>query len=562
MNMTLTTNFLNIDLTTSNDMLVNTFISSIYEIRSEELGVTIDFLENHGDKEAIDLIKKSSIQDICIHTDTVKLIDDVPEHAKKIIDHYNKSDSVTVFRGTRLPLSDSSFKNGYIHTTPQFATSAAYAVGISNGNGGIGRLLTTNGETTGLGFIHSYEAPLTTKIYKNFQFETMLNNNGEDTKITLNDLKKELETFLNLEKSSFTVEYFSENNLYGNGNPNQKPDMSQNMQKWYDFITSTKCLDTPYYEVMLPDNMTPKFTFLINKNSEIIKLNLNNPKIKKVLQKLQSLLIRDFYEVKPLENLVNEIDFNISNLQVKKNNSSDQLQNKLFNLIKNESTLLIELKQSVLDMIIKIKKNTVISENDFQPLMNKSKMVGATDMIGEPILGSYIIYPTLIENFINEINTKKKLILMPLELFKKSEKIVLNSNSNNSSINLLDQLLNKIKEKVIPNTLKITEIDSGSVMLDLMNNIEKKLNIEHNNNPTIEDFINNLTKIKNIDLFREHCGKKLLLDAYRPFLEFTLYQRINTFNNKNIISDTIIKLRNKCLNNSENKDTIMCHNFS
>ncbi len=460
--MTFTNNFLNIDLTAPNNELINAFIKSIYEIRSEELGVTIDFLENHSDKEAIDLIKKSSIQDICLHTDMVKLTEDVPSHAQQIIDKYNKLNSVTVFRGTRLPLPNSSFKNGHIHTTPQFATSAAYAVGISNG-GGIGRLLTTNGEITGLGFIHSYEAPLTTKIYKNFQFEEMLNSSGQDTEITLSDFRKELEIFAKLGKHSFTVEYFSANNLYGS--PDRKINMSPNMQKWYDFITSTKCLDTPYYEVMLPEKNTPTFTFLINKNTEFIKLNLDNPKIKEVLQKLQSLLIRDFYEFLPLDKLVAEIDFNISEIQIKESHNSDKSQNELFNLIKNESLLLNELKQSVLDMITKVKKNTLLSEEDIQTLMNQSKMVGATNMIGEPNSGSYIISHKLIENFINDINKKKKIIEIPLELFFKSETIVLNYNNTtnqNSSINLLAQLLNKI-----------TEIDTDAVMLDLMMEIEK-----------------------------------------------------------------------------------------
>ena len=132
--------FLSVDLTCSPETILKLFIESIHEIRSEELKIDIDFLRQHGDYEFSDLIKKSSIQDICLHTDNVKLVDDVPLHAQQLIDSY--CEALTVFRGTRLPLSASSFKNGYIHTTPQFATSAAYAVGISNSYGGIGRLLT------------------------------------------------------------------------------------------------------------------------------------------------------------------------------------------------------------------------------------------------------------------------------------------------------------------------------------------------------------------------------------------------------------------------------------
>ena len=182
--------FLSVDLTENPEIILKLFIESINQIRSEELNVDIDFLEKYGDYEASNLIKNSSIQDICLHTDNVKLVDDVPFHAQQLIDSYEKNQAVTVFRGTRLPLSNSSFKNGYIHTTPQFATSAAYAVGISNSYGGIGRLLTNPNEKIGLGFIHAYDSPLATKVYKNFQFENFLNGNMNDSCVNLNNLKE------------------------------------------------------------------------------------------------------------------------------------------------------------------------------------------------------------------------------------------------------------------------------------------------------------------------------------------------------------------------------------
>lgn len=548
--------FLNIDLTVNQDILIHSFIKAIYEIRSEELDMPIDILEKYGDQEAINLIKKSSIQDICLHTDNIKLPENVPKHAKEIIDNYNQLNSVTVFRGTRLPLSHSSFKNGYIHTTPQFATSTAYAVGISNSIGGIGRLLTKEGQRTGLGFIHTYDAPLTTKIYKNFQFEKFTNNKAKDTTITLNDFKKELEIFAALEKKSFEVEYFSEKNLYGS--PSQKINMSPNMQKWYNFITSTKCLETPYYEVMLPEEVKAKYTFLIDENTKIIKLNLNNPKIKKVLQKLQNLLMRDFYEIVPLDKLVIDIDLNIAKIENKDN--LNDYQNKLLYLVKKESLLLKELRNSVIDMIENIKQNTLLSDYDIEQLMKQSQMVGATNMLGEATLESKIKYSPYIENFIIDIQKKKKLIELPLENFLIVEKMELNSN-NNSLITIIDKLIEKIEEKSIPYNLKISEIDTDGVMLEYINNVSKKMNIENKVNPTIDDFIDNLYKIKNQDLVREYCGKPLLIDIYKPMLELIFYKIINkyiTVNDQppeNVILQSIQKIRSKFLKFSVKENT-------
>lgn len=149
--------------------------------------------------------------------------------------------------------------------------------------------------------------------------------------VTLNNLKEDLEQFAKLGKDSFVVEYFSESNLYGN--PNKKINMSENMQKWYDFMSSTKCMDTPYYEVMLPEEITPKFTFLINEKCQVIKLDLNNPKTKQVLERLQNLLLKDFYEIVPLNKLVDEIDLNIST--IKEQNGSNKVESELFDLLKN-----------------------------------------------------------------------------------------------------------------------------------------------------------------------------------------------------------------------------------
>lgn len=479
--MTYTNKFLDIDLTTHKDVIIDSFIKAIVEIRSEELNIPIDFLEKNGDSEAVALIKKSSIQDICLHTHNVKLVDDVPFHAQQLIKQYEENQAVTVFRGTRLPLANSSFKNDYMHTTPQFATSTAYAVGISNSVGGIGRLLTKEGQRTGLGFIHTYEAPLTTKVYKNFQFERILKNMSEDTYVTLNDLKQELENFAILDKSSFEVEYFSEKNLYGN--PNQKIKMSENMAKWYDFITSTKCLETPYYEVMLPEKTTKKYTFLINENAEIIKLDLNNPKIKKILKKLQNLLMRDFYEIVPLDKLISDIEFNISDIQSKENNHN-KFQKELFSLVKKETLLLKELKKSVEDMIEKCKKQTLLSDHDIEQCMNQSQMVGSTNMLGEPTIESKITYHCEIEKFMTNIKNKKRLIELPLENFLAlenltSEKIVLKLKNNDTSpinvvdVNIVDKLIAKIKEKDIHYHLNIKNLDKGLVMLECMKNIEK-----------------------------------------------------------------------------------------
>lgn len=553
--MTFTEQFLHIDLTAPKNVLIKSFIKAIYEIRSEELGTNIEHLEQHGDKQATAFIKKNSVQDICLHTDNVKIVEDVPLHAKNIIDNYIQNNAVTVFRGTRLPLPNSSFNNGFVHTTPHIATSSAYAVGISNGYGGIGRILTEDNDNTGLGFIHAYEAPLSTKIYKNFQFERFLNSTNPDSEVTLSDFKKQLESFTKLDKHSFTVDYISDNNLYGN--INNKAKMSPNMQKWYDFISSTKCMETPYYEVMLPDSCVPKHTFLIDKNNKIIQLDINNPKTRKILQHLQSLLLKDFYEINPLDKLLNEIENNISSIKDK----SVKMDSQLLELLNNESLLLTELKNSVVIKIEKIKKHSSFSNESIEDLMQQSAMIGSTNMIGEPRSDSKIKYSQDIENFILDTLQKKQQIEVPLEEYLQSISLPSEKQLNSNSLNLLDKLLDKISEKNIPNNLLLKKVDTDSVMLDFMRDIEKKLKLEQIVNPTIGHFVNKLQTLKKNDLLRQYVGKTILSDNYQPFMQFierkTLnqYSSINTFTQKekniSTISHSIKDIRSKFLNTSE-----------
>lgn len=559
--MTFTEKFLDLDLTAPREVLLDLFMKSIYEIRSEELGTNIESLEKYGDTEAAQIIKTSSIQEVCLHTDDVKLVDNVPEHAQKIVENYNKNNAVTVFRGTRLPLANSSFNNGFVHTTPQFATSAAYAVGISNGYGGIGRLLTKENESLGLGFIHAYDAPLHAKTYKNFQFERFLNGNNPDSEITLENLKQELENFAKLDKDSFSVKYASEQRLYGK--PGTKIDMSENMQKWYDFITSTKCMETQYYEVMLPEQSSSKYTFLMDKDLKLVKLDLNNPKTQKVLDKLQGLLLKDFYEVVPLDKLVKEIEDNLSTAKEDLVN----VEPTLLKLVTNESVLLKELKDSVLSMLGKIKKESILSNQDINNLMRQSAMVGSTNMIGEPTIESKVKYHHTIEDFILDVRHKKQLIEQPLEQYFKSFSLPFNkqTHSDNSSLNLLDKLLNKIIEKNIPESILLKKIDTDVVMLDFMRDVENKLKLEHIVNPTICDFVNRLHILKETDLSRQYIGKNLLTDKYVPFIQFiggktlnqyitpTVHDNADTeYNDKGIkvIAKNITSIRSKL---SENK---------
>lgn len=531
--MTFLDKFLNIDLTAPREVLLDLFVKSIYEIRSEEVGVSLDSIEKTGDLEAKHLIKTSSVQEVCLHTDNVKLVDNVPEHAQKILDNYNKNKSVTVFRGTRLPLPNSSFNNGFIHTTPHFATSTAYAVGISNGYGGIGRLLTQEKENLGLGFVHAYEAPLTTKTYKNFQFERFLNGSNPDSEVTLENFKQELESFAKKDKSDFTVEYFSEKSLYGK--PGTKIPMSESMQKWYDFISSTKCMETQYYEVMLPQESIPKFTFLIDKNLKLVKLDLKNPKTQKVLDKLQNLLMKDFYEIVPLDKLVKNLEDNISCI---KEDQANKIDAQLLELVKNESLLLTELKQSVLDMINQVKTTSLSTAQDIEAYMQQSTMVGSTNMIGEPTNDSKVKYHKIIEDFVAEIYLKKQQIEMPLEKLSQSKSLFIQNEpdiiKDNHSLNLLDKLLNNINEKNINHSLILKKIDNDSVMLECMLTIEKNLKLKHIDNPTVGDFVNALENLKKYDLFRQHVGKKLLSDNYQPFMQFIIGKTLKQYVNSDV----------------------------
>lgn len=544
--MNLLEKFLNTDLTISNNELIDLFNQVVEEIRTEELGVSKDYFLKFGDSEALDIINKNSIQGLCLHTDNLPLHDDIPSHVNELLTTYEKNQSVTVFRGTRLPISDGTFNNGFIHTTPHLATSIAYSTGISNGFGGIGRRLNKINENIGLGFIHSFDASLDEKIYKNFQFEKFISGIECDSNIHLKDLFNELKKFSNLPKDSFQIEYVDGKNMYGHNHNFAK--MSENMKLWFDFISSRNCMETPFYEVMLDNSSTPKHTFLINSQLKPIKINMDNKKMKLVIDKLQSLLIQDFYQILPLDKLVEKISFDTPDTKII---PDKKLPTELINLLISQEKELKNLMNIVQDFI-QISQKTKINHEEIQSLMCNSKMIGATNMIGDLMDSSNIQYSDELNAFLSKIHHQKLEIEKPVNDYLNNNPLSLNIDLNN----LVTQVIDKIKEKQIPLDLTLKEFDKNGVMLNTFEFVEKKFNLDKNFNPTISDYISTLEKLNLEEKLRLTMGKKSLVDLISPMLQYSYDLNIKNYKPPTFINDcekiklSMIKIRNKLVDNN------------
>lgn len=194
------------------------------------------------------------------------------------ISQLESQQSITLFRGTRLPEAISSFNINGFHATPSIEVATAYGNGITNSDTGIGRLFPT------VGFLNTYDISLEQKAYKNFQYEDFTNNKGEDSSNTFHHFLEEIKS-LSLQPQLF----LGDSDFYTEG------------QKQYSTICKT------YYESIIDTNIPTKHTYILV-GDEHFYIEPNNLPWQKLLSRYQEICIRDFYEIKPLESILQ--DFN------------------------------------------------------------------------------------------------------------------------------------------------------------------------------------------------------------------------------------------------------------
>lgn len=249
------------------------------ELRSRDMNTDLFTLSMEGDKDSINEVNTTSIRPL---REIFKAPDNslsyIPAHAEKIVAQWEEKNTVTLFRGTRLPDNSSSFDIGGVHTTPQLDVASGYAGGLANSMTGVGRLL----KSKEIGFISAYEVSLETKTYKNFQFEDFKKGKTPDSTTTLNDLKDSLKSLAQKPASEFFVDSSSYQ-------------ASSALKEWQQVISSNS-----HYEVILPQD-TPVSQMYLRTAKGLTKINQDNPQWDQLLARVQEANLRDFYEIKPLE---------------------------------------------------------------------------------------------------------------------------------------------------------------------------------------------------------------------------------------------------------------------
>lgn len=249
------------------------------EIRSGETGISIAGLMTQGDIKSQQEINSGSLRP-AQGVDSVN----IPAHLKRVTENWESKGTATLMRGTRLPDPRGSFDLGGVHVTPQIDIANAYACGQANGSTGIGRLLNNNE----IGFVNAYEVPLNKKTYGNFQFEDSRKDPSRDSTTTLRDLLESMKELSQLDASQVSID--------GNGVP------SEGYKQWGSIANNQN-----HYELILDDDQKPSATYLKHTKG-LIKIDPNNPLWDGLLARVQEASLRDFYEIKPLDDVLQKLN--------------------------------------------------------------------------------------------------------------------------------------------------------------------------------------------------------------------------------------------------------------
>lgn len=276
--------FLSLDLSNP-ELFSRKLISAANQLRSEDLGISTFDLTMNGDHTVEKHLFRHSLKsfDEIFSSNLSHTSSTISPHIKELVDSWENQQIGVVFRGTRLPEHISSFHLNDIHTTPQLDIASAYAGGLVNASTGIGSILNHNE----VGFISEYHVPLTTKTYANFQHEDFIAGKALDSSSTLEHLKDKVKSLNNIPQEDFFL--------------NNEFIPSSALKEWFGIAGKQN-----HYEAILSSE-TPVTNLYLRHKSGLIPINQNNPKWDLLLARTQEAILRDFYQIKPLEKALKQL---------------------------------------------------------------------------------------------------------------------------------------------------------------------------------------------------------------------------------------------------------------
>lgn len=350
--------------------LENAFI----EARANELQQPVSEILFNGDIEAKQEIFSQSLLSMSYIQN--RTLSNLTKHLQTIDKYWDKK--AVVYRGSRIPESHSSFQDDYIHTTPLLDIALAYSDGSTNNSTGIGKIL----NSSNLGFITSFDIPLSTKVYQNFQYEDFKARKCEDTQYTLYDIKKDISSLSKIESNKFIEE-------------TQSPETDY----WYQTAHNKNYYESPIHKSTKSSSLYLKY------NNGLLKLNKHNPEVNQLLARTQESVLRDFYEIQPLQNLLDSLN----RITINKDN-----QESILSLISVTSKLL----EQTIDKPFRSKNLDDVSLYNEQFLSNNS-YIKNSKYVGSSMDQRNINYPTIIMILIASHNDiKNKLYSQSVEKIK------------------------------------------------------------------------------------------------------------------------------------------------
>ena len=351
------------------------------EIRANDLGISVAELAFNGDLATKKEINGCSLR--LIETEFGESFN-IPANLSKVADNWKKKGAATVFRGTRLPEHAGSFDFNGVHASPQIDIARNYASGATNNSTGIGRLL----NNSDIGFVHAYVVPLNQNTYKNFQYEDALKNPEKASTTTIDDLRLSMESLGQRDSSDF---FLDENYI-----------PSDAMKMWYQLAHNNS-----HYEMILDAQCKPSATFLHSK-SGIIKVDENNPHWDRLLSRVQEALLRDFYEIKPLEEALQ--DLIIVEGRVNGDLNKEKILSQVSEFINSEKTKCVNAPWEAMSM-----KDICMSGSQY---INNRPYIAQGNRVGSALDGSIVVRPATVERLVSLVK------LLQIEEFKKAQALL------------------------------------------------------------------------------------------------------------------------------------------
>lgn len=354
--MTIFQNFLNAKI--NDPEFSHKMLESFIEVRCSELGISRDFFQVDTESQR-DIVSQSLHSMSYIKNgQTSNLI----SHLNMVLENW--TDKAVVYRGSRLPENNSSFKDDIIHTTPLLSIAISYSDGTTNNSTGVGRIM----NPCNLGFISAYEVPLNTKSYSNFAFEDFKQGKNPDSTTTLQDLKNDIIGLSKENPDDFR--------------PSEQP--SQALEKWYAIAHHKNYYETPIHKD------TSVSSLYLKTDRGLLKINTHNPDMQLLLARVQEANLRDFYEINPLQQALHSV-------QISKENPNNK---EYIEIIQKTENLINKTLEDIYQKpFLATKLHDVSFKND--AFTQKNKHLTKSSFVGSSMEQKHIEYPENIQTLIN-----------------------------------------------------------------------------------------------------------------------------------------------------------------